>query len=261
MRVSHLLAFFVHLFHGEGERAGGAAPTHHEEVGIGIAGHFLVGNVVGHAVHLLLTVVYHQGVVLGIGAQRSVGTFLQTAHAVTETLHAGQCPFASVGFGIATERSVVGVVRRGKTRFDVRHVRHLGDAEQLGTVAEVAVGEQDDGSHVLQGNLGGIISPVETVGAGRSSHDYQGSLAVTAVQSLVQVALLGLGRKTRGRTAALDVNDDERQFHHHSQTESFTLQGETGTRGGGASQSASVGCADGGANACDFVFSLEDAST
>ena len=65
--------------------------------------------------------------------------------------------------------------------------------KQLGTVAQIAVGEQDDGSHVLKGNLGSVVSPVEAVGAGRGSHHDEGSLTVAAVQGLVKVALLGLG--------------------------------------------------------------------
>ena len=258
MGVCHFLAFLVHLFHGEGEGAGGAAPAHHEEFGVGVAGDFLVGDVVGHAVDFLLAVIDHQGVVFGVGAQRSVGAFLKAAHAVSEAFHAGQCPFACEGDGVAAERSVVRIVGGGEAGFDFRHVGHLGDAEQLGAVAEVAVGEQDDGGHVLQGDLGGVEGPVEAVGAGGGGHDHEGSLAVAAVKRLVQVALLGLGGQARGGAAALHVNDDERQFHHDGQAEGFALEGEAGAGGGGAGQCAGVGGADGGADARDLVFGLED---
>ena len=118
MGVGHLFAFIVQLFNRQRQCAAGAAPADHQQVAVGIALDLLVGDVVGHPVDLLLTVVNHQGMVFGIGAERAVRTFFQTAHAVTQSLHAWEGPFAGKGLRIAAERTVVGIVRRGQTRRD-----------------------------------------------------------------------------------------------------------------------------------------------
>ncbi|MBP5540012.1 MAG: 4Fe-4S binding protein, partial [Bacteroidales bacterium] len=113
--VGHLLAFVVHLLDGEGQGTCCAAPTHHEQVGVLGAGDLLVGDVVGYAVHLLLAVLGHEGVVLGVGAERTVGAFLQTADAVAQAGHAGQGPLAGEFLLVAAEGTVVGVVLLGQT--------------------------------------------------------------------------------------------------------------------------------------------------
>ena len=129
--VSHFLAFLVHLLGGEGEGATGATPANDEQVSVGIAGNLLVGDVVGDAVNLFLTVVGHRSVVLGIGAERAVGAFLEAAYAVTETFHAWESPFASESLGIAAERTEIGVVGLSQTRSDGGQIGNLGDAEEL----------------------------------------------------------------------------------------------------------------------------------
>ena len=259
MSVGHLLAFVVHLLDGKGQCAAGATPAHNEQVGVFGARHLLVGDVVGHAVHLLLTVVDHQLVVLRVGAQRTVGALLEAADAVAQAFHTGQSPFASEGLGVAAERTVVGIVRLGQTRLDFRQVGHFGDAEQLRAVAQIAVGEQDDGSHMLEGQFGGGVGPVEAVGAAAGGHDDKRSLAVAAIESLSQVALLGLGGQTRRGTAALHVDDDERQLGHHGQTQGLALQRQAGTRRRGASQCTGIRGTDGGADTCNLVLGLEHA--
>ena len=165
MGVGNLFAFVVHFFNGQGDSTCGATPTDDEQVAVGVAGDFLVGDVVGNAVDFLLTVVGHEGMVFGVGAERAVGAFLKTADTVAQAFHSGESPFASEGFWVAAERTVVGVVGLGQTRGDGGEVGDFGDTEQLRTIAEVTIGEEDDGSHVLEGEFGGGVGPVEAVGA------------------------------------------------------------------------------------------------
>ncbi len=110
---------------------------------------------------------------------------------------------------------------------------------------------------MLQSQFGCGVSPVEAVGTARSGNDDKGSLTVAAIESLVQVALLGLGRQTRGGAAALDIDHHQGQFGHHSQTQSLALQRQTGTRSAGAGQSTGIAGTDGGTNTCNLVFGLE----
>ena len=197
--------------------------------------------------------------VLGVGAEGTVGALLKTADAVAQASHAGESPFAGELLFVAAEGTIVGVVLLGQTRFDFGHVLHAGDAEQLAAVAEISVGEQDDGGHVLEGDLGGVEGPVEAVGAAGGGDNHEGSLAVAAVEGLVEVALLGLGGQTRGGAAALHVDDDERELGHHGETQSLALQRQTGAGGAGAGQGTGIAGADGGADTGDLVFSLEHA--
>ena len=197
--------------------------------------------------------------VLGVGAQRTVGALLEAADAVAQAGHAGQGPFAGELLLVAAERTVVRVVLLGQTRLDFRHILHAGDAEQLAAVAQVAVGEQDDGGHVLEGYLGGVEGPVEAVGRARGGDDHQGSLAVAAIEGLVEIALLGLGGQTCGGTAALHVDDDERQLGHHGKTQGLALQRKAGARGAGAGEGTGVAGADGAADTGNLVFGLEHA--
>ena len=84
-----------------------------------------------------------------------------------------------------------------------------------------------------------------------------GRLGVAAIKRLQQVRLLGLGRQARGRAAALDVANDQRQFDGYRKAHGFGLERHAGTGGGGDRQSAAVGCADRRGDRGDFVFGLE----
>src|SRR5207248_7462035 len=63
--------------------------------------------------------------------------------------------------------------------------------------------------------------------------DRQGALAVAAVDGLEEVRLLRLGGQSGGGSAALDIDDDQRQFGHHRETHRFCFQREAGTAGSG----------------------------
>ena len=51
--------------------------------------------------------------------------------------------------------------------------------------------------------------------------------------ALQQIALLCLGRQSGARPAALDVDDDHRQFQHHAQSHPFAFQCDAGAAAGG----------------------------
>ena len=112
------------------------------------------------------------------------------------------------------------------------------------------------GGHVFERDFGGLEGHVEAVGRGRGGQHDNGRLAVAAVEGLQQVGLFRLGGQAGRGSAALHVDDDERQFGHDGETYGFALQGETGSRGRGGGQVAGEAGADGGAYAGDFVFGL-----
>ena len=105
--------------------------------------------------------------------------------------------------------------------------------------------------------LGGVEGPVEAVGRARGGDNHQGSLAVAAVEGLVEVALLGLGGQTRRGAATLHVDNDERQLGHHGQSQCFALQREAGAGSAGASQGTGIAGTDGAADTGNLVFGLE----
>ena len=81
--------------------------------------------------------------------------------------------------------------------------------------------------------------------------------AVAAVQRLQQVGLLGLGGQTGRRAAALHVDDEQRQLHHHAEADGLGLERDAGTRRAGDAERAAVGRAERGADARDLVLGLE----
>ena len=74
---------------------------------------------------------------------------------------------------------------------------------------------------MLKGELAGHICGVEAVGRRMRGHNRYGALSVSAVKRLVQVCLLRLCGKSRGRTAALHVNYDKGKLGHHCKAKSL----------------------------------------
>ena len=85
-------------------------------------------------------------------------------------------------------------------------------------------------------------------------------LAVAPVHRLQQVGLLGLGRQAGGRTAALDVADDQRQFERHRQPDRLALERDSRPRGGRHRQRTAEGGAQRGPDTGDLVLGLECAN-
>ena len=114
-------------------------------------------------------------------------------------------------------------------------VGNLSAAQELALLPEVervfalstGVGEEDDGRHVLHGQLSRPESHVEAVRRGGGGYDHEWALAVTSVEGLHEVRLLALCRHTRRGTAALYIDDDERKLCDNGQADGFTLQRQT----------------------------------
>ena len=169
---------------------------------------------------------------------------------------AGECPAAGQVFvaHVGHETAFGGLVhdRRG----DGRVVLHRRDAPRLRAVGDEPVGQQDHGGHMLHGQAPGLECVVETVAGRRCRHDDHGALAVAAVERLREVALLGLGRKSRRGAAALYVDHHQRQLSHHGQSQRLALERQAGARGGRHGEVAGIGGTDGRADSRDLVLGL-----
>ena len=133
----------------------------------------------------------------------------------------------------------------------------VGNQPRFGAVGDVAVGEQDDRRHVSRGDGEGFDGRLEAIGRGARGDDGHGAFAVAAEHGLEQIGLLGFGRQAGAGSAALDVDDDQRQFGHDGQTDGFGLEGDAGAAGAGCAQRAAEAGADGGTDGGDFVLGLE----
>lgn len=95
-------------------------------------------------------------------------------------------------------------------------------------IADKGIGEQNDWSHVLYGDAGGLEGRVETVSGAQRRHHHQRRLAVAAIERLHEIGLFGLGGEARRWAAALNVDHNQGQFGHHGQTQGLALQRQTG---------------------------------
>ena len=88
---------------------------------------------------------------------------------------------------------------------------------------------------MLDGDARCLESHLEAVGRRSCCKHYERAFAVASVERLAQVGLFGLGRKSWRWAAALHVDDNKRKLCHHSQSQTFALEGETrtGCRGHG----------------------------
>ena len=114
---------------------------------------------------------------------------------------------------------------------------------------------------MLNGDLSSPVGIEEASIRCRRSEDGDRSFTVAAIERLHQVGLLTLRRKTCRRTTTLYVDDDQRKLSHHSETNSFTLQGKTRTRGSRHSEVTSERGTDSSTDTSDFVFCLDGLHT
>ena len=210
----------------------GGTEAHNEQVGIlHITVHLEIGNL--NVGDLLLTQTSHQVVVLRIGRDgTSFGILLQSAEDMLESLATRNCPIAgavlSTHIRCPLALQFLGNIRR----IDGRHLGKVREFESARTVCTVCIGEQNDGSHVLQSYLTGHIGCIEAVRRTDGSHHWHGTLTVTAEECLQEVGLFRLCRKTCSRTATLYVEHHQRQLHDDGEVHGLTLQTDAGTRGG-----------------------------
>ena len=102
---------------------------------------------------------------------------------------------------------------------------------------------------------------IETVCRSRSSNHDSRTFTVTSVKRLHQVGLFALGRHTRRRTTTLHINNNQRQFGDHGQTDRFALQRQTGTGCGSRSQATGKAGSDGSTDTGNFIFRLNSDDT
>ena len=77
------------------------------------------------------------------------------------------------------------------------------------------------------------IADVEAILHRRGRENDARAVAVPAVNRLVQIALLHIGREARARSAALHVDNDERHLRHGSPADRFGLERDAGTGAAG----------------------------
>ena len=148
-----------------------------------------------------------------------------------------------------------------RIRFEVHgnfgKIRDARNFPGLRAVRQISVGKNDDRHHVFDRDAGGFHRDPEAV-AGRCRRENRNrSFGVAAKERLQQVGLLGLGRQTGRRAAALDVADHERQFDGNGQSHRFGFEGHARTGRGGDPDAARVSGANRRSDGRNFVFGLE----
>ena len=136
----------------------------------------------------------------------------------------------------------------------------VGQQPRLGAVGDVAVGEED---HRACGTSSAmphrLERGVEAVAGRPRGDDRQRRLAVAAVHREQEVGLLGLGGQSGRRTAALHVDDDQRQLEADGEPERLRLEVEPGTAGGGDAELTGERGADRHRGGGDLVLGLQRA--
>ena len=100
----------------------------------------------------------------------------------------------------------------GELHGEVGQRVNVGDEPRFGAVGQIPVAEHDNRRAIHRGNATGLNGGIEAI-AGRSGrHDGNRCFTVASEHGLQQIALLGLGRKSGARSAALNINDDEGKF-------------------------------------------------
>ena len=84
-----------------------------------------------------------------------------------------------------------------------------------------------------------------------------GESRVAAVDRLIEVRLLGLGRKAGRGPAALRIDDDQRQLGHDREADRLGLERDARARRRGDAELPGVAGADRGADRGDLVLRLE----
>ncbi len=110
---------------------------------------------------------------------------------------------------------------------------------------------------MLHSNLRSLESRIEAMRwRVRSYYDYR-AFAVTAVERLCKVGLLGFGWDTSGRTSPLNVHYHEWKLSYHSKAEGFGFERKTRARGCCHCKVTSESGTDGRTNARNLVLSLQ----
>ena len=112
-------------------------------------------------------------------------------------------------------------------RLNLRIFIHFRNSPSGRTVSDKGIGQQDNRSHMLHGQLTCPKRGIKTISRRRGRYYHGRALTITAIQSLHQVRLLALRRQARRRTATLNIDNHQRQLSDHRQTDRLALQGKT----------------------------------
>src|SRR5437899_5794066 len=125
---------------------------------------------------------------------------------------------------------------RGEVRFWIDHqLGKVGFIERLDPSGKRSVAQNKNRRAVLARDAGGFNRDVKTIFDRRRGEDDARTVTVTSEDRLMQIALLGVGRQTGARTAALNVTNDERNLGHRRPADRFALERNprTGAAGDG----------------------------
>ena len=151
--------------------------------------------------------------------------------------------------------AVVGLIEEfDRERREIGRIRHL---PRFGGISDVTVGQQHNRGHVLHRDPAGLDRAFESIARAAGGDHRHRCIAIAAIDRLIEIALLGLGRQAGGRAAALRIDDDQRQFSHDGKAHRLALERDAGTRRGGYAETAGIARADGGTDRGNLVFRLE----
>ena len=239
------------------DRAEGRAPADDRELAaLGAEFDELVGNL--DAVHLGLADIGHRLMVVGrIVDVPCIDFLLDTADAVKKAGRAGLHPWslelfvAAIGFESALGHFGQEFDRKGFIAGQV------GYRPRLGRVGDIAVGQQHHRGHILHRNAARLDRAFERV-AGRSRGNHRHwRVAVAAIDRLIEVRLLGFRRQAGRGSAALRIDDDERQLGHDGKAHRLALQRDARPRRTGHAERPAIARADRRTDRRDLVFGLE----
>ena len=138
-----------------------------------------------------------------------------------------------------------------------RIARHVGHFPRFGGIGDIAVGQQHHWGHVAHCKPARLDRAVERVG-GRPAGDHRKrSVAVAPIDRLIKVGLLGLGRKPGRRSAALRIDDHQRQLGHHRKPDRLGLERNSRPRRRGHPEAPGIACADCRADRRNLVLGLK----
>ena len=245
------------LFDGLMDRPEGRSPSHHRQAAGNPLLDGLLRQVIGHLGDLGGAQVGHGLVVGGIIGDVAGFDVLLDAADPMDVARIARCrpePGQAVGFPLP---NAVGRRCRGLAVGDGLECVNVGNGPKLRGVGDVAVGEQDHGRHVAQGDAHCLYGGCKAVRWGSGGQHRHGGVGVAAVHGLVEVALLGLGRHAGGRAGPLRIDHHQGQLGRNRQPQGLGFQGDAGPGAGSHSQFAGIGGADGGADGGDLILRLK----
>ena len=113
----------------------------------------------------------------------------------------------------------------------------------------------------LSGNASRLERDVKTILYGRGRQHRARAVAVSAKDRLVKIALLDIRGQAGAWSAALNVDNEERNFRHRRPADSFALQRNPRTGTAGDCEMAGVGETEGERNCAKLVFCLNENSS